>query len=323
MAPVDRVFVGDCLTVLPTMDADSVDLVYVDPPYGTGQDWGAFDDRWHDDTPALDISGLPSGVRCAIRAAGECHSRGMAVYLRYLAVRLIAVRRVLRPSGSLYLQCDSTSNSYIRIVLDAIFGESWFRNQIVWCYAPNWQAARRTFPRKYDTLLYYADRDVGSWNRLYTPFGEATMAHYKQVDENGRVYKRGRDGNRAYLDERRGRPVVDWWTDIHAKHTAVADRQWTGYPTQKPVALLERIIRASSNPGDIVLDPMCGSGTTLVAAHQLGRQYVGIDRNPDAVTITRRRLAAVTPPLDGLEPDKPLRADETITPPQMAAQGLF
>ena len=258
-----KVIVGDCLDVLSVYSDGVFDLIYADPPFATQRDWGQFDDRWEG---------------------------GLDGYLEYMRPRLAECKRVLKPTGALYLHCDTTASHYLKVLLDTIFGLDKFRNEIVWCYAPGGRAPKRSYHRKHDVIFYYASED-GFWNAPYGPMDENTRSIYRKVDEYGRRYYEIA-GRRSYLDNIPGRPVPDWWDDIHSKGTSYSSKEWVDYPTQKPLALLKRIIRASSEEDDVVLDPFCGSGTTLVAAKMLGREYVGMDVNPAAVALAEQRLSA-------------------------------
>lgn len=255
----ERLVVGDCLDVIGGWDDGCVDLIYCDPPFATGRDFGEFDDRWG----SLDE------------------------YLDWMRPRLSEMRRVLRPFGSLYVHVDPTASHYLKVELDRIFGRDRFRNEIAWCYPPNGRAPRRGWHRKHDVILYYADDRDGAWNAPYSSMNPDTRKRYNKVDEDGRVFA-AMFGRRAYLDGIPGRPVPDWWDDI--SWIAHKRDERTGYPTQKPVRLLDRIIRASTDPGDVVVDPFCGSGTTMVAAARLGRRWVGVDVNERALDIAERRL---------------------------------
>lgn len=221
------------------MLAGTVDLAYLDPPFFTQRQHvgrrGAFTDRWDD----------------------------LAAYLGFMRTCLVALRRALKPSGSLYLHCDDHAAAELRILCDEVFGTGWFQNCIAWKRSSGSNSARRSFGRCHDSLLFYAGPGH-TWN----PPPE---------------------------------DVGDLWLDIPPINSWARER--TGWPTQKPEALLERIVLASSNPGDLVLDAMCGSGTALVVAERHGRRWVGVDSSADALRVARERLAAVQP-----DPDRHGRA---------------
>ena len=258
-------YIGDCLDVMRGMKDEFVHLVYLDPPFNTGKDWGAFNDKWDTDTD----------------------------YHRFMRERLIEIKRVLHPTGSLYLHCDPTISHYLKVEMDWIFGRECFRNEIAWCYPPAGVPPKLAYPRKHDVILFYGkSANEGTFNHQYTPMTEKTRRMYNKVDEDGRVYKTTR-GVRSYLDKNNGRSVPSWWHDIASMQQGIGKGERTGYPTQKPLKLLERIIKASSNEGDTVLDPFAGSGTTLVAAQKLGRDWMGIDVSGDAAEIAARRMPDV------------------------------
>jgi site-specific DNA-methyltransferase (adenine-specific) len=223
------------------------------------------------------------------------------------------MHRILKDTGSLYLHCDQTASHYLKILLDNVFGKKNFRNEIVWCYKSRPQS-KKYFGRKHDVILYYSKTNNYNfnWQSVSRPLTNTTIKKYKLSDSDGRKYRlegRGITGSpirsakdvdikwekmnpelvvRDYLDEKIGVASEDWWI-INIINQAAKER--TGYPTQKPLALLERIIKASSNEGDIVMDPFCGCATTCVAAQQLGRKWIGIDIEKQAVRLLVDRLS--------------------------------
>ena len=284
---MNKLFIGDSLEVLQDEIPDNyVDLIYLDPPFNTGRDFGDFNDDWSD--------GLYSYESTAIIAAEEIHGSAMASYLSYMGLRLVEMERVLKEKGSIYYHCDKTAIHYVKMLMDEIFGVDRFRNEIIWCYAPSGNPPKRGFHKKHDTILYYAT-ESGIWNPAFTDMDKKTRKTYNKQDEDGRWYAVHHGGRITYLDDIPGRPVPDWWTDIPSFGNAGQSKERTGYPTQKPLKLLTRIIKASSNRKQIVLDPFCGAGTTCVAAKQLSRRYIGIDLNPEAIQITEERLKSASP----------------------------
>ena len=276
--PLKTTLQGDNLPILRSMPPASIDLIYLDPPYNSNAHYGEFSDvhRWTDATAnawRLDLLNLPYPERkkTAVLALFDylhaTEQPSLMAYTAFLTPRLIALHGLLKPTGSLYLQCDYHANAPVRLVLDVVFGTANFRNEIVWQYRTGGYS-KRWFSRKHDTIFYYARSS--EQGRLY-----------RVAPKNGKDYI-------YYLSE--GVSVTDVW---HIKALNPQAHERTGYPTQKPLALLERIIQASSNPGEIVLDPFCGSGTTLVAAQYLGREWIGINANPNALAIARERLAGV------------------------------
>ena len=218
----------------------------------------------------------------------------MMAYLAMMAVRLIELHRVLKPTGSLYLHCDPTASHYLKLLLDAIFGAKHFRNEIIWHYNTGGKG-RSAFLKKHDVIFWYSKSDDRTFNwkdvAIQRKVGTAHLRH--GTDKDGREfyedYSPRKSGKqyRWYLDE--GLVPMDVWTDIQAINPAARER--LGYPTQKPVALLERIIAASSNEGDLVLDPFCGCGTTVHAAQKLKRRWIGIDVTHLAIGLIKRRLS--------------------------------
>ena len=294
----DALVCGDNLDVLRELPDECVDLIYLDPPFNSNQFYVAsFGDkgmvpaqlrdawRW---TVATENSfqRLPHGrlldcLRGIILQTGG--QSPMAAYCVFMGRRLAEMRRVLKPAGGIYLHCDPHANAYLRILMDAIFGENQFRNEVVWSYRTG-GVSKRHWPRKHDTLLFYAKSDQYRHNppqeRLYydKPFFSS------QTDA---------DGN--YIADVY---IRDVWDDI--KPVINVSKERVGYPTQKPLALLERIIKASSNFDDLVLDPFCGCGTAADAAASLGRKYLGIDISGIAVRVMQQRLESrgyATPPV--------------------------
>ena len=260
---MNEVIQGDCLDVMRGLDSETVDLAYADPPFATGRDFGAFDDRWE----SLDC------------------------YRAWLTARLVEMRRLLKPTGSIYVHCDWHANHHVRLALDEVFGYGRFQNEIVWCYASPMSPGRR-FGRKHDTVYFYTVGSYWTWNEsdLYVPY---------RVGPNpggfiGGGMMPGIDKERRAEYLARGRKPFDWWEDCPPLR---GQPEGPRYPSQKPLSLLERIIKASSNEGDLVLDPFCGGGTTLVAAEKLNRRYLGIDASPAAVAVARERLGELHPRL--------------------------
>ena len=290
-------FHGDNLDFLRGINSESVHLIATDPPFNKNKDFHAtpdslakgasFQDRWswrddlHDDwLDALQAS-EHERVWGAITGAKLVYGDDMGAFLCWLGVRLLEMHRILRDDGSIYLHIDHTAHAYVKTLMDSIFGVTNFRNEIVWAYTgpsntPRW------FPRKHDTILFYAKSDKARFRRdaVRIPYNEETMARRGRVEGRKSVISasvenpgRRDDGE---VEERFGAGKVpeDWWVGIAA---LTNQREYTRFPTQKPLALYERIIKASSNEGDIVLDPFCGCATTPVAAERLGRQWIGID----------------------------------------------
>ena len=298
------IWTADNLPVMRGMNSESIDLIYLDPPFNSKANYAAptgskaagaeFKDAWTlDDVDVEWINLIGQKYPKLERVILAAMTNSDKSYLAYMAIRILEMQRILKPTGSIYLHCDPTMSHYLKLVMDAIFGRRNFRNEIVWCYQPNGRGPNQAFHRKHDTLLFYAGPGA-VFNRPYGEMPAVTVARFNAVDESGRRYK-AYDGRRVYLDEAQGRPVPDYWEDITFLTTS-AER--TGYPTQKPLALLERIIKASSDPsgkgggggGAVVFDPFCGCATTLVAADRLQRQWVGVDVSKKAEELVQSRI---------------------------------
>ena len=304
------IWTGDCLDIMRGMNSESVDLIYLDPPFNSNANYAApigsqaagaaFKDTWSlSDVDAEWINLIEAKHPALHRVLLAATSDSDKAYLAYMAARLLEIRRVLSPTGSIYLHCDPTMSHYLKLVMDAVFGRSSFRNEIVWQrHQGIKRRTARQFTQKNDNLLFYAkDVDRIVFNTQYRPHKPSYVRRFR-MDENGRLYRDDvnptRGGRRRiYLDETEGDIVDSIWADINPVNPNARER--TGYPTQKPLDLLKRIIEASSNPGDVVLDPFCGCATTCVAADVLDREWVGIDISPKAVELVNRRLREQPP----------------------------
>jgi len=353
-------YYGDNLEVLRLHIKDeSFDLIYLDPPFKSNQDYNilfaekngsqsqaqmkAFEDTWRWD------QGAAQAYRQTVEAGGRVSEamqafrkllgdNDMMAYLSMMAPRLVELRRVLKPTGSIYLHCDATASAHLRLLLDSVFGPDNFRNEIIWERTKVSKQQSAFFGKTHDSVLLYTVSPSALFNPQFTGHPETYMrSHYNKVEsETGRRFglwdftqkgdgpprifgeivkapppgkhwiwsqhriddamKKGlivftRTGTprlKRYLDESRGAYMQDVWTDILDINAMAHER--LGYPTQKPEALLERIIKASSNEGDLVLDPFCGCGTTIAVAHRLNRRWIGIDITHLAVTLIKNRL---------------------------------
>jgi len=308
----NTLFHGDNLPILRKHVPDeSVDLVYLDPPFNSNRGYNllfkeqtgepakaqikAFSDSWQWSERAYadfcEQAGSPQLVELLRGFVATLGRNDVTAYLVMMAPRLVELRRVLKPTGSLYLHCDPTASHYLKVLLDTLFGKLGFQNEIVWSYK-RYTAGSHRFQRLHDTILFYARGAQATFNDVrvdYGPRSGMADSHYK-VDEDGRWYRwqkrRGQEPYKVYLSE--GRRLGDVW-DIPIINASARER--LGYPTQKPLALLERIVEASSNPGDVVMDPFCGSGTAIAAAHKLDRRWIGIDVTHLAVALVKYRLA--------------------------------
>ena len=335
---------GDNLDIMRGMNSESVNLIYLDPPFNSNQNYSApigseaagaaFKDTWTlsdvDEAWHGEIADRDTTLYAIIDAAGHAHGKSMKSYLIMMAVRLLEMRRLLKSTGSIYLHCDNTAMHYLKLLMDAVFGHQNFRNAIAWKRF-NFHSDAKRFGRIADTLLFYSKTDAYVFNQQRVPFSKTYIdSKFTHRDADGRRFRlsdlnppggRGpvyefhgvtkawrltedkmraleREGRiylkspipqlKRYLDELKGQAVHDIWNDIPPINPRAKER--IGYPTQKPLALLDRIIRASSNEGDVVLDPFCGCATACVAAERLGRQWVGIDLSPLAAKLVNSRL---------------------------------
>ena len=309
-------YTGDNLYILNGMNSEMVDLIYLDPPFNSKRIYSApsgsraagasFKDIWTwSDVDTECLAGLEQYPELVeyIYSIGAIHSTGMMSYVVYMAQRIIQMHRVLRTTGSFYLHCDTTASHYLKIVLDQIFGEKNFRNEIDWVYN---RFSRRgdAYPSMKDTIFFYTKSDDYHFTPQSLPSRDAQRyekGYHTVVDKGQRkllVYdaekaaqkiKRAKAQNIPIsLTKARAAIMGNVWTDIPILNPMAKER--TGYPTQKPLALLYRIIEASSKAGDIVFDPFCGCATTCVAAHHRARQWIGIDIESQASELLMTRL---------------------------------
>ena len=272
-----EVYHGDCLSVLPSIPTQSVDLAYVDPPFFTNKTH-----RLHtrDRSREFSFDDLWSSHR---------------EYADFLYQRLVQIRRVLSLTGSVFFHCDRNANHLVRALLDEVFGARFFRSEIIWHYR-RWSNSQRNLLPTHQTIYYYTKSEQYTFNMLWEDYSPATnvdqiLQRRTRDAHNKSVYRRDGQGKVVVNGEKRGVPLRDVWDIPYLNPKA---RERTGYPTQKPIMLLERIINLATNEGDCVLDPFCGSGTTLVAAKLLRRNAIGIDISSDAVELTRNRIREPT-----------------------------
>ena len=283
---------GDNLPFLRAMNSESVDLIATDPPFNKGKDFHAtpdslaagakFQDRWswekdvHQDWVDQITDDHPRLME-AIASARNAHSDSMGAYICFMAVRLLEMQRLLSPTGSIYLHCDPTASHYLKTALDAIFGWKQFRNEIVWYYK-NASRGKKKLAKSHDVIFWYTKTNQYVFNRadILAPFTSGMTAwRYKRGGQSGKETPKGKTPDDV----------------ITLPSLNTMDKERTGFPTQKPLALYERFIKTSSNRGDIVLDPFCGCATTLVAAEGLQRQWVGIDIWKGAHKLVNKRMS--------------------------------
>lgn len=250
---------GDNMAILPTLEKESVDLIYVDPPFFSNRNYEII---WGDEAE--------------IRSFEDRWEGGMNVYIEWMKARVIELHRVLKPTGSFYLHCDWHAGHYLKVMCDGIFGYGNFQNEIAWAYRTQ-GATKKRWSRKHDTLFFYSKSDKWTFNhiteRSYMQHKYGFAKDDLKLDEHGRQY--------------RDALVRDVW-EISALQSSTKEK--LGYPTQKPEALLQRIINANSNPNDLVLDGFCGCGTAMAVAQKSGRRWIGIDISPSAIATIKNRL---------------------------------
>ena len=299
---IKRLYIGDNLPIMLGMESDSVDLIYTDPPFNTGTfrkgktEKHSFIDTWSeyqvDFAYAYSLKMHHPKLWEMIALAEDMHSPAMRHYLEFMAPRIVQMHRLLKPTGSLYLHCDQNADAYLRMVMDCVFGKNNFRNEIAWCYETAGKP-KREWARQHDSVLFYCKSTKNTFNpqALELPLSESFIQCHSRDDGDGRKYYIKTIGDKTYkyyLDEKGYKHPSDYWTDLFALGPRNPER--TGYNSQKPLALVDRVIRASSNEGDLVMDPFCGCATTCISAAGLNRQWIGIDQNEDAIHIFRDRL---------------------------------
>ncbi|GBE37444.1 DNA adenine methyltransferase YhdJ [bacterium BMS3Bbin08] len=249
-----------------------IKLIYIDPPFDVGADFSM----------DIEIGGETLTKKPNVLeelAYRDTWGKGADSFIAMIYERLVLMRDLLAEDGSIYVHCDWRVNSHIRLVLDEIFGKDRFRNEVIWTYSGG-AIPLTDFPRKHDTILKYRKADTHIFNTQYRPYNELTAKRMRTIHKG------------IMVDVDRGTPITDWWTDIKVP-TGPANKEKIGYPTQKPEALLDRIIKVSSNEGDIIADFFCGSGTTMAVAEKLNRKWIGSDLGKFAIHTTRKRIIGV------------------------------
>jgi len=263
---VNRLILGDNLEILKTIDSDTIDLIYLDPPFFSNRNYEVI---WGDEGE--------------VRSFQDRWSGGIDHYIAWLKERVEQMHRILKPTGSIFLHCDWHANAYIRVhILERVFGEKNFRNEIIWSYQ-RWTAGKSAFQKTHDTILFYSKSKTNKFNVLSEAYSEKSAHKAKRFTkiEEGKLVQNYTE------DTVREKSMRDVW-EISILNSQAKER--IGYPTQKPEALLQRIIECASSEGDVVLDPFVGGGTTVAVADRLNRKWIGIDQSVQAVKVTELRL---------------------------------
>ena len=321
------IFEGDNLDVMRGVNDACIDLIYLDPPFNSNRNYAApigskaagaafkdtwdltdVDEVWHNEIAETDLP-----LYKIIDASQYSHGTGMKSYLIMMAVRLLEMKRILKPTGSIYLHCDPTASHYLKTLMDCIFGNPNFRNEIVWAYRGG-GVPKSDFARKHDIIFRYGKSDVVIFNvdDVRVPYSQDSTDRLRYT---ARAFRSSGTYDN-YQPNPKGKHPEDWWV---MQPIMPSSHERLGYPTQKPLALLDRIIKASSNPGDVVLDPFCGCATTCIAAERLDRQWIGIDLSPMAVKLVEQRARNELGLMGGIQSvsrtDIPKRTDREPAPP--------
>lgn len=265
--------VGDCLQKLQEISKGSVDLIYMDPPFFTQKSHKL---RTRDNSKEYTFEDSWESI-------GE--------YIEYLHSRLVECHKVLKSTGSIFLHCDKSASHYLRVLLDKVFGIDNFQSEIIWAYR-RWSNSKKGLLNSHQVIYFYSKSSDFKFNTIFTDYSPTTnidqILQERKRDIHGKsIYKRNENGEVVIGKEKKGVPLSDVWNIPYLNPKA---KERTGYPTQKPVLLLEQIIKIVTDEGDLVLDPFCGSGTTLVASKLLNRHFIGIDKSSDAIELSQKRL---------------------------------
>ncbi|HBD94138.1 MAG TPA: site-specific DNA-methyltransferase [Spirochaetia bacterium] len=324
-----QLYFGDNLDIMKKLHSDHpegfIDLIYIDPPFNSKRNYNvlfedidlkdtkaqkeAFSDTWsnvsYNDT-LMEIQELDLDLYKFIKALDEIRiSKSAISYLTTMAIRIHYMHKLLKKTGSFYLHCDPTMSHYLKLVCDLVFGINNFRNEIVWCYR-KWSASNNRYLRSHDIILFYGKSNINTFNVQYLPYSEGTFKRWKGKKQASEF----KDGVRVHqfstAEDSIGTYMPDWW-EVSIINPAAKER--LGYPTQKPIALMERIILASSTENDLVADFFCGCGTTIAAAEKLNRNWMGVDISHLAVKLIIDRLVKPYPELKQQEIRKNIHVD--------------
>jgi DNA modification methylase len=274
---MNKLICGDNLEEVAKLPKESVDLIYIDPPFFTHKQYEVV---WGDEAE--------------VRSYKDRWEGGIEHYIGWLKPRVKAMYEVLKPTGSFYIHCDWHANAHIRIMLDEIFGEENLRNEVIWCYRGAGYP-KKDFGKRHDTIFRYSKTSdyIFNLDDVREQYAEATKERFSHYIGNVR---KGKNFGLQKLNPL-GRQPDDWW---QIQPIAPSAKERVGYPTQKPEALLERIIKASSDKNNVVLDAFCGCGTTIAVAQRLGRKWIGIDISPTAIKIIQKRLGKQLNTIEGV-----------------------
>ena len=325
--PNRTIFEGDNLDVMRGINDECIDLIYLDPPFNSNRNYAApigskaagaafkdtwdltdVDEAWHNEIAETDLP-----LYKIIDASQYSHGTGMKSYLIMMAVRLLEMKRILKSMGSIYLHCDPTASHYLKSLMDSVFGAANFRNEIVWAYRGG-GVPKSDFARKHDIVFRY-----GKSKDVVFNVDDVRVPYSQDSTDRLRYTARAFRSSGTYDNYRpnpKGKHPEDWWV---MQPIMPSSSERLGYPTQKPLALLDRIIKASSNEEDVVLDPFCGCATTCIAAERLNRQWIGIDLSPMAVKLVEQRARDELGLMGGIQAiarsDIPMRTDREPVPP--------
>ena len=291
---VDTLHLGDnvemCREHIPNA---SIDCVYIDPPFNTGRDFSEYYDKFTEERPMSEMDKQRFMQKWGWLQ--QITTPSQFNYYQFMVPRFEEIHRVLKPTGNFFLHVDHRECAHSRIVLDSIFGTSQMANHLLWVYpatAMQWSKAR-SFRNSADHLLFYRRSPDSFFQEIYLPLSKKDIVKkFPYTDSQGKRYRNtGIHNQREYVENSTCNPATSVWNLPIA-----SQRERTGYPTQKPMSLLQRVVKCSTQEGDVVLDIFCGSGTTCVAAQQLNRKYIGIDINPEAIEVAQKRLQRRTIP---------------------------
>lgn len=309
-------YLANNLPILQKLKTNSIDAIITDPPFNSGVDYftsklklsgkKVFTDIWQKDESFFEVreqiktkansdpnyeklNNLLIGYDLIFKASLDKNKESLQAYLAFLSIRLIEMYRILKNTGSFYLHCDATASHYLKVILDTIFGKANFKREIIWAFqrASGYKTIANNWIRNHDTILYYTKSNDFVFNKQYEDYEEDYIKSFKHLDEKGPF--KWVNKKKRYLGK--GHPLTSVWTDCSSFQShKIAIKEGTGYPTQKPFNLYERIVLSCTNETDLILDPFCGSGTILDVAQYYKRKWIGIDISKVSFKIVKARL---------------------------------